>query len=251
MTAEATTARPGQAAVPAGSVVYAVGDIHGRCDLLRALHAQIVEHARDRKAMRRVVVYLGDYIDRGADSMGVIGLLIDAPLAGFEHVHLIGNHERLMLDFLRDASVGPTWILNGGDRTLASYGVVAAGQALWLPSAALKPLQSELRDRLPARHRAFLERLRFSHREGGYCFVHAGVRPGVALDAQDEEDLLWIREPFLSSPADFGAVIVHGHTIVAAPENLVNRVGIDTGAWYSNRLTALVLEGTKRRWLQT
>ena len=201
--------------------------------------------------MRRVIVYLGDYVDRGPDSMGVIDLLLDSPLAEFESVHLIGNHERLMLDFLRDASVGPTWILNGGDRTLASYGVVAADQALWLPSAALKPLQTELRDRLPARHRGFLERLRLSHREGGYCFVHAGVRPGVALEAQDEDDLLWIREPFLSSAADFGAVIVHGHTIVPAPENLDNRVGIDTGAWYSNRLTALVLEGAARRWLQT
>ncbi len=236
--------------VPAGSAVYAIGDIHGRADLLAELHAGIAANAVRRGAIRRVIVYLGDYVDRGPDTAGVIEILLDGVPAGFEPVYLIGNHERMMLDFLDDPSCGPLWLRNGGEATMASYGVAyEVGEGLDLQR--LRGLQGALRFHLPERHRAFLQSLQRLHVEGDYAFAHAGIRPGVPLEAQEEMDLLWVRGLFLRSTRDHGKIIVHGHTIVPEPEILPNRIGIDTGAWYTGRLTSLALEGGRRQFVAT
>ena len=249
--------RPGSkpaAAVPPGTRVYAVGDSHGCAQILGALHAAILEDsaAADARAPapagRRVAVYLGDYIDRGPESRGLLEMLIAAPLPGFETVHLMGNHDLFMRQFLDGEDVTALWMMNGGAATLRSYGVDPG--ALHHIGDAAGRLRAELEARLPAAHRGFLSALRLSHVEGGYFFVHAGIRPGVPLEAQDAHDLVWIREPFLSSTADHGKVVVHGHTPVDAPEVRANRIGIDTGACYGGRLTALVLEGGGQRFLQ-
>ncbi len=243
------------AAVPPGTRVYAVGDSHGCTQLLGALHAAILEDsaAADARAPapaeRRVVVYLGDYIDRGPDSRGVLEMLVAAPLPGFETVHLMGNHDLLMRQFLDGEDVSAVWMMNGGVETLRSYGVDLG--ALHSMSGGVGRLRADLEARLPAAHREFLSGLRLSHVEGGYFFVHAGVRPGVPLADQVTHDLVWIREPFLSSEADHGKVVVHGHSRARAPEVRANRIGIDTGACYGGRLTALALEGDGHRFLQT
>ena len=235
--------------VPAGSRVYAIGDIHGRVDLLAQLHERLREDASASRSERRCVVYLGDYVDRGLQSREVIDLLLDAPLEGFESVHLMGNHEDFMLRFLDEPKVGPGWFANGGGATLYSYGVRMPPRGTDL--ARLSDLGEQLRANLPARHLDFLKRLKRWHVEGDYYFVHAGIRPGVALEEQREEDILWIRELFLDDPGEHGKMVVHGHTITQAPEMRPNRIGIDTGAYATGVLTALVLEGSERRILQT
>jgi serine/threonine protein phosphatase 1 len=160
----------------------------------------------------------------------------------------MGNHEEMMLDFLAGPP-GTTWLFNGGWATLISYGVGTDTRRLGL--AELELLRRRLDDALPASHRRFLAGLRLSHVAGGYVFVHAGIRPGVAVEAQSPRDLLWIRGPFLTATEDFGVCVVHGHTIVAEPDVATNRIGIDTGAFFSGRLTCLVLEGGERRFLHT
>lgn len=235
-------------AVPPGTRLYVVGDIHGRADLLRILHEAIIEDAADAPP-RRVIVYLGDYVDRGAESSAVIEMLASGPPAGFEAVHLLGNHEAWLLDFLDDPDQGAGWIMNGGSATLLSYGVDAAG--ISFQRDRLARARDELRAKLPPAHLAFLRSLKLSHVEGDYLFVHAGIRPGVPLDRQSADDLVWIRDEFLFSDADHGKVVVHGHTIVDEPEVLDNRIGIDTGAFATGRLTCLVLEGTTRRFVST
>ncbi|MBV8534221.1 MAG: serine/threonine protein phosphatase [Alphaproteobacteria bacterium] len=236
--------------VPAGTAVYAIGDIHGRVDLLAGLFARLAADADQGGAGRRVLVCLGDYVDRGDDSAGVIELILDRSPPGFEVVTLLGNHERLMIEFLDDVRRAPLWLRNGGDATLESYGIEVT-QGAYLDAKPLLALQAALRERLPVRHLEFLQSLKLAHAEGDYVFVHAGVRPGVPLEAQQEEDLIWIRELFLNSTADHGAVIVHGHTIRPEPEFRPNRIGIDTGAYFTNNLTCLALEGTKRRIIST
>jgi serine/threonine protein phosphatase 1 len=217
------------------------------------LHAAILEDsaaadARGAPAARRVAVYLGDYVDRGPDSRDLLEMLIEAPLPGFETVHLMGNHDLFMRQFLDGEDVVALWMMNGGAATFRSYGV-DPGDMMGAGDGAGR-LRAELEARLPAAHREFLNALRLSHVEGDYFFVHAGVRPGVPLDAQDPDDLVWIREPFLSSKAAHGKVVVHGHTPAHAPEVRANRIGIDTGACYGGRLTALALENDGRRFLQ-
>jgi serine/threonine protein phosphatase 1 len=252
------TRRPGRASPPSEAVVpkapldsriYAIGDVHGRADLLRQLHRLIHEDAYRRQAPRNVVVYLGDYVDRGDESRAVIDLLLDEPLPSFESIYLKGNHEESMLRFLEDTSVGPAWLFYGGGQTLASYGVRP-------PEVPLNPrelmrAQSELAERLPPRHRRFMVDLALTHAEGDYFFAHAGVRPGVPFDQQTAQDLLWIRDDFLLSEENFGKIVVHGHTITQRPEVKRNRIGIDTGAFASGRLTCLILEGTQLGFLQT
>jgi serine/threonine protein phosphatase 1 len=236
-------------AVPAGTRLYAVGDIHGRIDLLRALSQLIHQDAFRRQAPRNVVVYLGDYVDRGADSRGVIDALLNEPLPGFESHHLKGNHEDVMLRFLDDTSAGPNWLGYGGRETLRSYGVDPPNP--YAPAVELQRAQRELGQRLPRSHLDFLRRLKVTHEEGDYFFAHAGVRPGVPLEQQRDEDLLWIRDEFLRSDASFGRIVVHGHSITRVPDVRKNRIGIDTGAFASNHLTALVAEGREWFFLQT
>lgn len=234
---------------PEGARVYAVGDIHGRLDLLRRLHDLIAEDAGGAPAATKTIVYLGDYIDRGLDSRGVIDCLLDETPSGLTAVYLMGNHEEVFLQFLDDAAVGEDWLQFGGDATLYSYGVQLAptGGA----QRNLVDAQLTLRENLPARHLNFLRALRNQCLIGGYMFVHAGVRPGVPLAAQSDRDLLWIRGEFLDSRADHGAMVVHGHSISLEGENLPNRINIDTGAYATGILTCLVMDGDKRWKLRT
>jgi serine/threonine protein phosphatase 1 len=235
--------------VPAGSRVYAVGDIHGCVELLRQMHQLIHQDAYRRQASRNVVIYLGDYVDRGSDSPAVIDVLLDEPLPSFESVHLKGNHEESLLRFLTDTSVGAAWMAYGGAATLLSYGVRPPGPATIKPD--FTAAQHALSARLPERHRRFLSGLRLTHTEGDYFFTHAGVRPGIPLDQQAEDDLLWIRDDFLRSDVEYGKIVVHGHSITAQPDVQRNRIGIDTGAFASGTLTCLVLEGSDWSFLHT
>jgi serine/threonine protein phosphatase 1 len=231
--------------------IYAVGDIHGRKDLLDRILDRIAGDAAISRAPRKLVVFLGDYIDRGPDSRAVIETLMAGPppgrdWAGFQWVTLCGNHEAMMLHFLEELDAAG-WLSgsNGGLATLQSY----IGE-LPQPSG-LKTLQEALLRALPAAHRQFLTRLPVSHQEGGYFFVHAGVRPGIPLQHQQRQDMLWIRGEFLGSAVDYGKLVVHGHTITTHPEERANRIGIDTGAFFTGRLTALVAEGDWRGFIAT
>jgi serine/threonine protein phosphatase 1 len=237
------------AATPPGTRLYAIGDIHGRADLLRLLLAQIAEDAAGRPPAAQRLIYLGDYVDRGPDSLGVIDIVMDEAPPGFEVVALRGNHEEMMQRFLDDTTVARTWMMNGGDATLASYGV--SPPSIFAGTPIHRHAQGLFRTQLPLRHKEFLAGLAETHVAGDYLFVHAGVRPGVPLPQQRSEDLLWIREAFLDSKANFGKVVVHGHSIEREPVVRANRIGIDTGAYTTNRLTCLVLDGTERTFLQT
>ena len=235
--------------IPPGTVAYAIGDVHGCLGPLRELEDFIREDAARSQATRRVVVYLGDYVDRGPDSLGVVEHLIARPLAGFEAVHLMGNHERMMLDFLLQPQAGQVWLANGGTQTLASWGVeIDFGAAR--DAGAMALAAEQLHRRVTAAQRRFLEGLRLSHREGGALFVHAGIRPGVPLEAQDEEDLLWIRGAFLNAGDDHGFVVIHGHTPTEKPVLRANRIGIDTGACYGGALTAVGMDSAGVRVLR-
>lgn len=234
---------------PPGTSIYAVGDIHGRADLLTKIHKRIRADAGKRaRGNRKVVVYLGDYVDRGAKSRQVIDVLLKSPLKGFEAVYLKGNHEDYMLDFLEGSGDGLGWLFNGGEATIASYGVAQAGST-YPEAGALDDLRAALQAAVPEDHRAFLTDLRLHHREGGYLFVHAGIRPEVPLVDQSAEDLMWIREEFLGSQTDHDCRVVHGHSITWSPVVLPNRIGIDTGAFVSGELTCLVIEGAETRFL--
>ncbi|MSP49162.1 MAG: serine/threonine protein phosphatase [Alphaproteobacteria bacterium] len=232
-----------------GTRIYAIGDIHGRLDLLVELEALISADLAEARPPRTVAVYLGDYVDRGPDSRGVLDHLLDRPLPVEEVVHLLGNHEDAMRRFLDDRWMGEAWMGFGGRETLRSYGVGA--EVRLAKEGWMKESQAALARALPERHRLFLDGLRLWHGEGGYLFVHAGIRPRVDLARQDRDDLIWIRDEFLDSDADHGHVVVHGHSITRRPEIRPNRIGIDTGAFFSGRLTALVLEGSERRFLST
>ena len=237
-------------AAPPETRIYAIGDIHGRLDLLVRLQELIVADAARSNARRRVLVYVGDYIDRGPDSAGVIDLLLDRPLPGFEIVHLLGNHEDTFLQFPDDTGVGPSWLTYGGVQTLASYFIDAAPYFQY-DERELQRLQGEIRRRVPRRHIEFMRRLALTHMEADYLFVHAGIRPGVPLERQERDDLLWIRGEFLDSTEDHGKIVVHGHTISELPDQQPNRIGIDTGAFHTGRLTCVVLDGSSRKFLHT
>jgi serine/threonine protein phosphatase 1 len=200
--------------------VYAIGDIHGS---LRALCNLIAECERDADGRPMMFVFIGDYIDRGPDSRGVVDYIMNlqARLAA-NAICLMGNHEALALSAVYDLNI-ENWILNGGDMTLRSYDASSARE-------------------LPAAHVAWLRSLRLAFDDGLRLFVHAGINPARPLDQQDRHDLLWIREPFLSVQHDYGRLIVHGHTPTRTgmPDLRRNRLNIDTGAAYGGPLTAAV-----------
>jgi serine/threonine protein phosphatase 1 len=231
------------ARVPPGERVYAVGDIHGRLDLLDRLLGMIAAYEAAHPCAASCVIFLGDYIDRGPDSRGVIERLQGGLPGGLTGHFLRGNHEAVMLSCLEGPAMFANWAANGGLATLRSYGLDAAF------AADGATLLSQLREVLPEAHLAFLRGLKMAMEVGDYFFVHAGVRPGVPLAAQAEEDCLFIREKFLKHRGGFGKIVVHGHTPVSEPEVLPNRIGIDTGSFFSGRLTALRLEGTGRAFL--
>jgi serine/threonine protein phosphatase 1 len=240
---------PTAPAVPDGTVVWAVGDIHGRFDLLLPLVEAMAADLHGSAAERKMVIFLGDYIDRGPDSRSVLRLLAGLSRSqGVEWRFLKGNHEQAMLEFLKDPSRGARWCEYGGDRALKSWGLrvpeLAHRTEAWARVAA------DLKHKLSALELSFLEDLELSVSVGDYFFAHAGARPGMALDRQTPEDLMWIRETFLHSPCEFDQVIVHGHTPTPSVHADRRRIGLDTKAYDSGVLTALRLEGRERRLLQ-
>jgi serine/threonine protein phosphatase 1 len=260
-------------------VVYAIGDIHGSDGLLREMLDGIRIDSRLRPAPRRVLVFLGDYVNRGRDARAVVDLAVDPGLPGFEVVRLKGNNEDLVVRFLDgNLVVGAHWLDYGGIETMRHYGMAVSnpwprdpaelealrwrsesmadyGVGTAAPLAGKEAFLETLRRRfecsLPPPHLQFFRSLRIAHQEGDYYFVHAGIRPGLPLAMQQDVDCMWIRQSFLDSDADHGVVVVHGHSVVREPEVKPNRIGIDTGAYLSGVLTCLVLEGQARDFLQT
>ena len=238
----ASTGKP--AAIPGGERVYAIGDIHG-CDALLDKLLDLI--SEDGGSARTRLVFLGDYVDRGAGSKKVIDRLIRLKTERPNSSFLLGNHERVMLDFLNAPDFHEEWLHWGGDKTLESYGVVD----IWKKRPVA--LARDLSGRLPAAHREFLSSLDLHCVIGDYLFVHAGVKPGVALTDQRESDCLWIRGEFHNAPADArpDKVVVHGHQPVKKPLDAGWRIDVDTGAVWSDALTAVVLEGATRRFIST
>ncbi|MGE4277991.1 MAG: metallophosphoesterase [Magnetospirillum sp.] len=237
--------------VPEGLAVYAVGDIHGRLDLLDRLLSTIATDVSVTSPLQVSVVFLGDMVDRGPDSRGVIDRLAAGPpptLSGAEWVCLRGNHEEAMQDFLADSSTGGRWFPWGGLETVRSY---VGEEAMLGWRGDMAEAQLSFRRHVPTSHRRFLDNLKLTHQIGDYLFVHAGIKPGVALDQQHPADLLWIRHEFLDDERWHGRMVVHGHTPDLQPQVRSNRLGIDTMAYDSGVLTALALRGSTRRFLHT
>jgi serine/threonine protein phosphatase 1 len=223
------------AIMPPGRRVYAIGDIHG-CDAqLGNLHEIIAEDFSRRPIDAAVLLHIGDYVDRGADTAGVLRrLLRGPPVEALQVVNLVGNHDETMLHALSgDRAAATDWLFAGGRPALESYGIDPdSSRESWS-------------ENVPPEHLDFLRGLALTHREGGYFFVHGGIRPGVPLDQQAREDLLRMRQPFLYSEMDFGAVVVHGHSPVKEPVVRHNRIAIDTGAVFGGKMTCVVLEGER------
>ncbi|MEW6436825.1 MAG: metallophosphoesterase family protein [Pseudomonadota bacterium] len=232
--------------LPEGVRVYAIGDVHGRADLLSHLFALIDADLARRAPARVLHIMLGDYIDRGPASREVIDLILTRA-ARHDVVALKGNHDAFVPQALDDPSAMGDWLLMHGVETLASYGLTSANVA----KSRLSDLAKAFAAVLPDSHLEFFRGLKPSFSCGDFFFAHAGVRPGIDLDRQSEEDLIWIRQDFLRHEGDFGKVIVHGHTPVRSVERRTNRIAIDTAAYATGRLTALVIEGRDLRVIDT
>lgn len=229
--------------LPDQTRIYAIGDVHGRYDLLRERLAAIDRHRSTYPIARAVEVYLGDYIDRGQDSRAVIELLLERR-GRVEAYPLAGNHEMMMLRAFEEESqaAADDWIRVGGLATLTSYGIAASQLS---DPARIAEAVEQWRLAMPSSHLDFLKRLDLSFVCGDYIFVHAGLRPGIPLEAQSAQDLLWIRDEFLNYGDLFEKRVVHGHSPVAAPDFRPNRINLDTAAFASGRLTCLVLEADR------
>ena len=233
------------AAIPPGERVYAVGDVHGRLDLFEALARAIDADDAAAPPAETTVILLGDLVDRGPDSAGVIALARDWQARRRVRI-LGGNHEEMFLRSFRDIEMFRHFLRHGGRQTILSYGVDPKA----FSRATLEEAQEMMGAAVPQADIAFLESFEDMITVGDYLFVHAGIDPRIPLEEQKRHDLRWIREPFLSHADSHGPVVVHGHTISDAPEDCGNRIGIDTGAFMSGRLTALALEGTERRYIE-
>lgn len=235
--------RLGEAQAPEGMRLYAIGDVHG-CDAkLADVHDRIASDLAERPVADRRIIHVGDYVDRGPDSAGVIRRLQGMIVADPRIICLRGNHDQMLLDFLADPEAGASMFLgNGGKQTLRSFGVN-------LRSQNYAGLARQLAEAMSPAERSFTEHLRLTVRFGDYLFVHAGIRPGVPLERQDDHDLIWIREEFLTDTSDHGFVVVHGHTAADEPEVRDNRINVDTGAVFGGPLTCVVLEGNEVRFL--
>jgi len=238
------------AQMPDGVCVYAFGDVHGRADLLERLfekvEADIAEHAADQKI---ILIFLGDYIDRGFQSRDVIDFLLSERVTRHQCIYLKGNHEEALLKFMNDPSFGPRWAGYGGLETLTSYSVRpprirTVGDEWTLACDALN-------EAMPREHVRFLNALEISATIGDYVFVHAGLKPGKPIEEQVEQDALWIRDEFLNETSSFGAIVVHGHTPISAPYRDYRRIGIDTGAYLSGKLTAACFMRSDVRFITT
>ena len=236
--------------LPRGVRVYAIGDIHGRIDLLRELEEMIVQDtSRDRKRVDYFLVYLGDFVDRGPNSFDVIEHLLLPAVSGFNRVLLRGNHDMWFRDFMDGETMGDSWLQFGGGATLDSYGVPFDYDRP--DQQRFETARAALNELVPMSHKLFLDGLDLAFGLGDYFFCHAGVRPGIPLASQQESDLIWIREPFLSWQGNFGKIVVHGHTVEERPVLRSNRIGVDTGACFSGNLTCLILENDSMRFLAT
>jgi len=242
----ASPLRKAQPRVPSGVRIYAIGDIHGRADVLAELFMRIDRDLLARPTARSIEIFLGDYIDRGPHSQRVLALLI-ARQRQHSAVFLKGNHEACACQFLIDSSILSDWMHIGGINTLLSYGVELSGYDP--DQQAQQAIAAAFRQALPDSHYRFLQGLALSFSCGDFFFVHAGVRPGIPLILQSEQDLLWIRNEFLLHEEDFGKVVVHGHSPIDLPDIRPNRINIDTGAYATGRLTCLVLEDDRMRFL--
>jgi diadenosine tetraphosphatase ApaH/serine/threonine PP2A family protein phosphatase len=227
--------------------VYVLGDIHGRSDLLDQMIQQIERDLDRSPVVDGLTVTLGDYVDRGPNSRGVLDRLANNPFPT-KYVALKGNHEELFEAFLHDPMVASHWRRYGGLETLHSYGVSVAAVMI---GKGFEEASEALRQAVPPEHLRFLASLKLAMSVGDYFLCHAGVRPGIPLEHQSAQDLLWIRDEFLNSTMSFGKIVVHGHTPIASPEVLPTRINIDTGAFATGRLTCLILEGENRRFLST
>jgi serine/threonine protein phosphatase 1 len=239
---------PPAARVPADARLYAIGDIHGRLDLLDQLLARIEADDRARGSADTQLIFLGDLVDRGPNSAGVVQRALEVQQSGRPVRFLMGNHEEVFLKALTGSLDALRFFVKiGGRATILSYGFDEADYEQ-LDYDALLP---RLIARVPAEHIAFLKSFEDRIAIGDYLFVHAGIRPRVPIEEQSGGDLRWIRSEFLDFRGDHGAVVVHGHTITDEVEERSNRIGIDTGAFASGRLTALGLEGAERWYLST
>jgi serine/threonine protein phosphatase 1 len=245
---------------PEGVCLYAVGDIHGRRDLLDLLMEQIAADAETLpEGIKPQVIFLGDYIDRGLKSRDVIEYFASGEADRFDPVFLMGNHEEALLRFLDDADFGNQWARYGGAETLYSYGLAPPNQRASLNTHeemkaardAWTKVWTEFRSRLPESHLTFFQSLKPYHVAGDYLFVHAGLRPGVKMEAQSSRDMMWIRDEFLDDRSLFPQMIVHGHTPMDTVHHDGRRIGLDTGAFLTGRLTAARLTGTDVAFLTT
>lgn len=233
---------------PEGVRLYAIGDVHGRLDLLATLHRRIEsEIERDQPADWRVI-HLGDYVDRGPDSKGVIDLLLDAQARDPRHLMLAGNHDLGFLDFLGSPDPDGLFMRYGGVQTALSYGVSLTADASWFGKAeTVTRGHAALVEAVPQSHVDFLRALPFSLVFGDFFFCHAGIRPGIPLEQQNPQDLIWIRDIFHNHAGLYPKIVVHGHTPVPEAEVTANRVNVDTLAWQSGNLTALVVDDAEKR----
>ncbi len=227
--------------------LYVIGDIHGRSDLLDKIVEEIYRDMETHKGGECLTITLGDYVDRGPDSRGVLDRLARNPFPT-SYVALKGNHEVLFETFLRDPSIGDYWRRLGGLETMHSYGIPVNDV---MRGKGFEDALLDLRAAIPKEHFRFLSSLKPSVSTGNCFLCHAGVRPGIPLEDQSLEDLLWIRDEFLNSTLDFGKTVIHGHTPKEWPDVRPNRVNIDTGAFATGRLTCLVVDGERGRFLFT
>ncbi|MCA6117924.1 serine/threonine protein phosphatase [Bradyrhizobium sp. WSM 1738] len=232
--------RQTRAALPEGIRIYAVGDVHGRSDLLERLLAAIDADCKQRPVPRPITVFVGDYIDRGPDSRNVLDLLLRWQRS-HEAIFLRGNHEIFLPRFITDPRSLDEWRQYGGLETLLSYGL---RPSINPDRDEQTKLATELAEVLPREHLDFLQSLDLTFSCGDFLFVHAGVRPNIPIHEQTEDDLLWIRDDFLNCEQPFERFVVHGHTPVNEPDLRLNRINIDTGAYATGRLTCIVIENT-------
>ena len=233
--------------LPAGQRIYAFGDIHGRLDLLERLMSRVDTDILRRPATRPILVFLGDYVDRGPCSRETLDWLLQRKELN-ECIFLKGNHEQILVNCLDKPRVFDQWLRLGGVETLASYGI-SCGRPT--NRAKVVELQDAFHRALPRAHLKFFREQQLSFYLGDFFFAHAGVKPNVELSRQKEADLLWIREEFLTSKEDFGKIIVHGHTPTHEIEVRPNRINIDTGAYATGRLTCLVIDGSSLSFIDT
>lgn len=234
---------------PKGQRIYALGDIHGRADLLAALQRTIIQDSADNEPLDNTAIYLGDYLDRGPFVRDTLNHVINGLPDHFTTYWLRGNHEQVFLDFLQNPAVLPAWLDIGGLWTLTSYNLSPAH--LSRASHQAEQVRDDLLASMPAAHLDFLRALPLYTQLGDYLFVHAGIRPNIPLERQDPHDLLWLRSDAITASSNLPFMVVHGHTIERQPDLHSYRLGIDTGAFATGVLTCAVFEGQRIRFLDT